>query len=120
MRQRILLQNRGRKPFYWSRYGRIPLLWCVNRPVSLYLCMFYFSIVITSTNTHISYLMPLCDWLQFPLPHTRGSSHGASRIIRTTYPEPFVAKMMPTAFEMWRALEEESGMELFKSAAFSF
>ena len=28
--------------------------------------------------------------LQFPLPHTRGSSHGQSRITRIAYPEPFI------------------------------
>ena len=51
---------------------------------------------------------------QFPLPHTRGSSHGQSRGIRKAYPEPFLTKMMADAYEQWHRLEEENGIQLMK------
>ena len=51
---------------------------------------------------------------QFPLPHSRGSSHGQSRGIRTAYKEPFLAAMMADAFQQWKDLENESGVHLFK------
>ena len=51
---------------------------------------------------------------QFPLPHSRGSSHGQSRGIRTAYKEPFLAAMMADAFQQWKNLENESGVHLFK------
>src|SRR5262245_22436336 len=44
--------------------------------------------------------------------HTRGSSHGASRIFRLAYPEPFWVELARTALDEWRALEAESGAEL--------
>ena len=31
---------------------------------------------------------------QFPLPHSRGSSHGQSRGIRRAYPDPFLTGLM--------------------------
>src|SRR5512139_331322 len=49
---------------------------------------------------------------QFELGHTRGSSHGESRIIRHSYSSPDYASLAPAAFEMWRALERESGAAL--------
>ncbi|XP_022244870.1 peroxisomal sarcosine oxidase-like [Limulus polyphemus] len=49
---------------------------------------------------------------QFPLPHSRGSSHGHSRIIRTAYSEEHFNKMMPDAFQMWKDLEKKSGESL--------
>ena len=52
--------------------------------------------------------------LQFPLPHSRGSSHGQSRGIRTAYKEQFLAEMMADAFQQWKSLEEESGVKLFQ------
>ncbi|XP_067933113.1 uncharacterized protein [Watersipora subatra] len=51
---------------------------------------------------------------QFPLPHTRGSSSGASRVTRQAYYEQFNADIMKVAFPMWRQLEEESGTTLYK------
>ncbi|CAL1547826.1 unnamed protein product [Lymnaea stagnalis] len=50
---------------------------------------------------------------QFPLPHSRGSSHGQSRIIRYAYEEDFYVKMMVDAFPLWKELEEESGAEFY-------
>ncbi|CAL1278285.1 unnamed protein product, partial [Larinioides sclopetarius] len=49
---------------------------------------------------------------QFSHPHTRGSSHGESRLIRTGYAEPFFCEMMPHAFRMWSELELEVGKTL--------
>jgi len=51
---------------------------------------------------------------QFPLPHTRGSSHGQSRGIRKAYPEPFLTHMMEDAYEQWHQLEKETGVHLMK------
>ncbi|XP_036622963.1 peroxisomal sarcosine oxidase [Trichosurus vulpecula] len=51
---------------------------------------------------------------QFFLPHSRGSSHGQSRIIRRTYCEDFYTKMMEECYQMWAQLENESGTELYR------
>ncbi|ELU01878.1 hypothetical protein CAPTEDRAFT_169754 [Capitella teleta] len=51
---------------------------------------------------------------QFALPHTRGSSHGQSRIIRTSYAEPRYVAMMPESFALWDQLEKECGKTLFR------
>ena len=49
---------------------------------------------------------------QFELGHTRGSSHGASRIFRLAYPEAHWVRLAQEALEGWRELERESGDEL--------
>ncbi|KAF4529132.1 hypothetical protein B566_EDAN017635 [Ephemera danica] len=46
---------------------------------------------------------------QFPVLHSRGSSHGQSRIIRLAYAERFHAELMPRAFREWRQLERDTG-----------
>nr|XP_020659201.1 peroxisomal sarcosine oxidase isoform X1 [Pogona vitticeps] len=51
---------------------------------------------------------------QFPLPHTRGSSHGQSRIIRSAYPEAHYVAMMPEAHRLWAELETETGTKLYR------
>ncbi|KAI8783139.1 peroxisomal sarcosine oxidase [Biomphalaria glabrata] len=50
---------------------------------------------------------------QFPLPHSRGSSHGQSRITRYAYADEFYVRMMVDAFPMWAELERESGENFF-------
>lgn len=50
---------------------------------------------------------------QFTLDHDRGSSFGASRLIRRTYPDALYTRMMATAYELWADLERQSGQELF-------
>jgi sarcosine oxidase len=50
---------------------------------------------------------------QFTIGHDRGSSHGDSRIIRYTYPDPLYTHLMADAYPLWDALEQESGEELF-------
>jgi len=49
---------------------------------------------------------------QFPLPHTRGSSHGQTRVIRHSYGQKLYTEMMPECFEAWKSLEEISGVKL--------
>jgi sarcosine oxidase len=50
---------------------------------------------------------------QFDIPHTRGSSHGLSRMIRLAYFEhPDYVPLLRRAYERWQRLEEESGRKL--------
>jgi sarcosine oxidase len=50
---------------------------------------------------------------QFPLAHSRGSSHGHTRIIRTAYAEgPQYVPLARRAFERWYALEQATGRHL--------
>uniref|UniRef100_G1PV14 Peroxisomal sarcosine oxidase n=1 Tax=Myotis lucifugus TaxID=59463 RepID=G1PV14_MYOLU len=50
---------------------------------------------------------------QFFLPHSRGSSHGQSRIIRRAYPEEFYTQMMDECYQIWAQLEHEAGTQLY-------
>lgn len=49
---------------------------------------------------------------QFELGHSRGSSHGRSRIFRFAYPEASWVRLAIEALDGWRRLEAESGEEL--------
>ena len=49
---------------------------------------------------------------QFDAAHTRGSSHGASRIFRLGYPDPFWVRLATEALSEWSELEEDAGVEL--------
>jgi sarcosine oxidase len=51
---------------------------------------------------------------QFELDHTRGSSHGDSRIFRLAYTEPDWVELAREALPAWRALERESGETLLE------
>jgi sarcosine oxidase len=51
---------------------------------------------------------------QFELGHTRGSSHGTSRIFRFAYEDPEFVAMAKAALPLWRELEQESGEELLR------
>ncbi|XP_051521891.1 peroxisomal sarcosine oxidase [Myxocyprinus asiaticus] len=51
---------------------------------------------------------------QFVLPHSRGSSHGQTRIIRKAYDEDFYANMMHESYELWAQLEKEAGVNLYR------
>ncbi|XP_072495920.1 peroxisomal sarcosine oxidase [Notamacropus eugenii] len=55
---------------------------------------------------------------QFFLPHSRGSSHGQSRIIRRAYPEDFYIKMMEECYQIWAQVEKESGTKLYRQTGF--
>lgn len=49
---------------------------------------------------------------QFPIPHSRSSSHGQSRLIRKAYPQPYFREMMDDAYEQWRQLESDTATKL--------
>jgi sarcosine oxidase len=49
---------------------------------------------------------------QFELHHTRGSSHGTSRIFRFAYDDPTFVRMAMEALPLWRDLEAETGETL--------
>ena len=49
---------------------------------------------------------------QFELEHTRGSSHGRTRIVRVAYPEPDWVRLAGEAMDGWRELETQSGEDL--------
>jgi sarcosine oxidase len=49
---------------------------------------------------------------QFRIGHTRGSSHGRSRIFRLAYAEPHWVELAREAFSGWRELESETGTTL--------
>ena len=49
---------------------------------------------------------------QFDLGHERGSSHGATRIFRLSYPDPHYVRLAQGALQSWRKLEAECGEPL--------
>ncbi|XP_062448577.1 peroxisomal sarcosine oxidase [Rhea pennata] len=51
---------------------------------------------------------------QFLLPHSRGSSHGQSRIIRSAYPQEHYARLMPESYRLWQRLEARTGTCLYR------
>ncbi len=42
---------------------------------------------------------------QFGVGHTKGSSHGNSRIVRKAYPDPFYTEIMLEGYELWRNIQ---------------
>lgn len=52
---------------------------------------------------------------QFELGHARGSSHGGSRIIRLSYPDPRWVRLAQESYPLWRELEAECGRALIES-----
>lgn len=56
----------------------------------------------------------ICGIDQFTPPHTHGSSHGQSRIIRQAYYEsPFYVPLLKEAYALWDEIEKKSGKKLF-------
>src|SRR3954467_11045521 len=50
---------------------------------------------------------------QFGIPHSLGSSHGESRMIRLCYYEhPDYVPLLRRAYELWHELESDSGQKL--------
>lgn len=50
---------------------------------------------------------------RFGIPHSQGSYHGHSRMIRTAYSEhPDYVPLVLRAYQLWHALEDESGRKL--------
>ena len=52
---------------------------------------------------------------QFAFGHRRGSSHGATRIFRFSYPDPAYVEMAMEALGLWRDLEQEAGEDLLRT-----
>ncbi|MGH3050647.1 MAG: FAD-dependent oxidoreductase, partial [Gaiellaceae bacterium] len=51
---------------------------------------------------------------QFELDHARGSSHGRSRIVRRSYPDPYWVRLAEEARAGWADLEAETGRTLLE------
>lgn len=51
---------------------------------------------------------------RFEFGHDRGSSHGAVRIFRFAYPDPFYVRLAQRALRLWRELESERGSTLIE------
>jgi len=56
--------------------------------------------------------VPTLLFEQFALGHARGSSHGATRIFRYSYPDPCYVEMAVRAGEAWARLTADAGEEL--------
>ena len=65
------------------------------------------------TDFNIGIVLTYMTFIQFQLGHSRGSSHGWSRITRRGYNTQYYAKMMTEAFKLWEQIEEESGTKLY-------
>ena len=52
---------------------------------------------------------------QFEVGHTRGSSHGRSRIVRLAYPEVEFVELAKAAFAGWRELERDAGAGMVRA-----
>jgi sarcosine oxidase len=50
---------------------------------------------------------------QFEINHQKGSSYGASRIIRYAYDLPVYIELMKVAYPLWSQIESESGEQLY-------
>ncbi|KAL6524234.1 hypothetical protein OROMI_031329 [Orobanche minor] len=50
---------------------------------------------------------------QFDFLHHRGSSHGESRTIRTTYPEEYYSEMVLESSRLWEEAEDEIGYKVY-------
>src|SRR4051812_8584271 len=50
---------------------------------------------------------------QFKVGHANGSSHGRSRAVRFLYHAPEYVELLRPAIEGWRALQAESGRQLY-------
>jgi len=56
--------------------------------------------------------VPVLLFEQFGLGHDRGSSHGATRIFRFSYPDPYYVRMAVLASEAWNRLAADASEEL--------
>ncbi|XP_071537955.1 peroxisomal sarcosine oxidase-like isoform X3 [Panulirus ornatus] len=52
---------------------------------------------------------------QFPIPHSRGSSHGQTRIIRqANYETPALTPIMADGFKQWQQIQKQAGETLMR------
>lgn len=49
---------------------------------------------------------------RYPVGHTRGSSHGRSRIVRAAYPDPFFTEIMVEGYPMWHQLQGRTSSDI--------
>lgn len=52
---------------------------------------------------------------QFVLPHSRGSSHGHTRIIRKAYEQDYYTRMMSECYQLWAQLEKEANVQIYRN-----
>ncbi|HEX2294347.1 MAG TPA: FAD-dependent oxidoreductase [Actinomycetota bacterium] len=52
---------------------------------------------------------------QFAFGHKRGSSHGATRVFRLSYPVAGYVRMAMESLDLWRELERETGEDLLRT-----
>ncbi|XP_041097366.1 peroxisomal sarcosine oxidase [Polyodon spathula] len=52
---------------------------------------------------------------QFVLPHSRGSSHGQTRIIRKAYEQDYYTRMMSECYQLWAQLEKEANVQIYRN-----
>ncbi|RUS74305.1 hypothetical protein EGW08_017928, partial [Elysia chlorotica] len=55
---------------------------------------------------------------QFPLPHSRGSSHGQTRITRRAYTDAFYTRMMDVCSRYWSELRDATGSHIFRPVGY--
>lgn len=53
---------------------------------------------------------------QFDFLHHRGSSHGESRTIRATYPQPYYYPLVIQSYKLWREAEAQVGYNVYFKA----
>ena len=79
--------------------------------IALYLATCILTVIIIFIEFCIFSIYIFESLSQFPLGHSRGSSHGHSRIIRKSYVQKHYAAMMPEAYCIWDEIEELNGGE---------
>jgi len=52
---------------------------------------------------------------QLEIGHSRGSSHGRSRVFRLSYADPMYVAMAQEALPLWRELEDETGRDILET-----
>ena len=91
----------AKKCYFLSRYVYADYLWLEGGP-EIYQLL--------STAAAYVYLLVL----QFDALHTRGSSHGPTRITRRAYEKDFYVHMMDEAFVLWKQIEEKAGIKIYQ------
>nr|XP_026689866.1 peroxisomal sarcosine oxidase-like isoform X6 [Ciona intestinalis] len=49
---------------------------------------------------------------QFPLPHSRGSSYGQTRLTKRSHRKPYMSDLVPESIAFWKSLEKDYGTQL--------
>ena len=67
----------------------------------------------TSQYLSLEHTAKFAHIFQFSSLHSRGSSHGSSRVTRRAYTKPYYVQMVDDSYAMWDELERESRTQLF-------